>query len=95
MACPRKLKTCTQAFYRAYDNGKHYICSGILNKKQRGGVKMDICRVCMTSHYIKKPLVIDNTPDEALVHALAFGAVADAWLENFAPFMKWRDENDR
>ena len=56
---------------------------------------MDACRVCMTSHFIKKPLVIDNTPDEALIHALAFGACADAWLENFAPFMKWRDENDR
>lgn len=56
---------------------------------------MDVCRVCLTSHFHKKPIAIDNTPDEAMVHALAFGAVADAWLENFEPFNEWREENNK
>ena len=95
MPCPRKLKTCMQTFYRAYNDGRHYICSGILKRKGRGGVKMDVCRVCIKGHFHKNPITIDVTPDEAMVYSLALTACADAWLENFAPFNKWREENDK
>ena len=94
MSCPRRLKTCSSKFFREFSDG-NYICAGILSRKAPGGVAMDCCRLCFTSHYHKTPCVQDATPDEAIMFSLAWGAAAHGFLDGFEPFNAWREENDR
>ena len=94
MTCPRKRKTCKQVHYRKFDEGT-YVCSGILERKSKGGVKMDCIRICeRTRYHWKKVHVFECTPEEALEGAVAYIEAFYAWLNKFKPYQKWREAND-
>ena len=94
MGCPRKRKSCKQVFIKYYDDGRHYLCFGISNRKNPGGVRMDCIRHCIRTHYHKKPLCTECTPDEAQIMVVGYGYSVHEWLDAFEPFNKWREEND-
>lgn len=93
MKCPRRLKSCRPMFYHEFENGR-YICGGVLTRKGRGGVKMDVCRRCFTSEFHPRPEQMDTTPDEAMVFAMAHLIPAYKWLDDFEAFNDWREKND-
>ena len=92
--CPRGLKSCEQAYMVEYEDN-NYFCFGVMARKGPGGVKMDVIRRCMKTHFHKKPEKIDSTPDEAIETITGYSMAVTAWLDSFGPYNEWRDENDR
>lgn len=93
MSCPRKRKSCKQVFIKHYHGG-YYFCFGISKRKNPGGVRMDCIRQCMKTHFHKKPMCIECTPDEAAIMGLGFGYAGHEWLDKFEPYGEWREAND-
>ena len=92
--CPLNRKSCTPVDFKEYECGS-WFCCGLNDRKMRGGVKMDVVRLCGDTEFHKRECFWQCTPDEAAQLGGMLSKAAAQWMEDFPDYQGFIADNDR